>query len=310
MHEIPEQRQRYTDERDTSDDDQSLIRVVSVWLKELLKTHLGESETRNTVEEIIEECNNGGNAIDEHERLLLSNVLHMHNITARDIMVPRADIVAIEASNSLKQIVKVMASTGHSRLPVFRNTLDDILGMVHIKDIIIVGPAGRSISWESIVRPILFIAPSVRIMNLLIEMRARRTHMALVVDEYGGVDGLITIEDLVEALVGSIEDEHDIGAKPQFLLYEDGITAEADARLSLETFEEHVGQVLSSDEREGTSTLGGLIFYLASRVPARGELITHPSGMKFEVLDADARRVKHLRVHNLQRPLEQAIPDF
>ncbi len=292
-------RQRHPDRRDA--DDQSLIRAVSGWLKDLLKARLKESDTRNALEDIIGEYSNGDDSIDAHERLLLSNVLHLHNITARDIMVPRADIVAIEASHSFQQMVTMIARTGHSRLPVFRNTLDDILGMVHIKDVVTVSAtAGQSASWEGMVRPVLFIAPSVRAMDLLMDMRTRRIHMALVVDEYGGIDGLITIEDLVEEIVGSIEDEHDTGSKPQFFLCEDG-TAEADARLPLEIFEEYVGRVLSDNEREGTSTLGGLVFSLASRVPARGELITHPSGMSFEVIDADPRRVKHLRVHNLPR---------
>lgn len=299
MNEIPDQRkrQRHTNRRDA--DEQSLIRAVSGWLKDLLKARLTQSDTRNALEDIIGEYSNGDDSINEHERLLLSNVLHLHRITARDIMVPRADIVAIEASHSFQQMVTVIARTGHSRLPVFRNTLDDILGMLHIKDVVTASAhTGQSASWESMVRPVLFIAPSVRAMDLLMDMRTRRIHLALVVDEYGGIDGLITIEDLVEEIVGSIEDEHDTGAKPHFLLCADG-TAEADARLPLETFEEHVGQVLSDNERKGTSTLGGLVFSLASRVPARGELITHPSGMAFEVLDADPRRVKHLRVHNL-----------
>ncbi len=305
MNERPDQskRQRHTaDRRDA--DDQSLIRAVSGWLKDLLKARLKESDTRNALEDIIGEYSNEDDSINAHERLLLSNVLHMHNITARDIMVPRADIVAVESNHSFQQMVTMIARTGHSRLPVFRNTLDDILGMVHIKDVVTASAtAGQSASWEGMVRPVLFIAPSVRAMDLLMDMRTRRIHMALVVDEYGGIDGLITIEDLVEEIVGSIEDEHDTASKPHFLLCEDG-TAEADARLPLETFEEHVGRVLSDTEREGTSTLGGLIFSLASRIPERGELITHSSGMSFEVLDADPRRIKQLRVYNL--PLNSA----
>ena len=304
MNEIPDRSKHQRHHEKRGADDQSLIRAVSGWLKDLLKARLKESDTRNVLEDIIGEYSHEDDSINEHERLLLRNVLHMHNMTARDIMVPRADIVAIEASYSLQQIVTIIARTGHSRLPVFRNTLDDILGMVHIKDVVkIFLDTEQKVLLESIIRPLLFIAPSVRVMDLLMDMRTRRIHLALVVDEYGGIDGLITIEDLVEEIVGSIEDEHDTGAKPQFLLCSDG-TAEADARLPLETFEEHVGRVLSDNEREGTSTLGGLVFFLASRVPARGELIAHPSGMAFEVLDADPRRVKHLRVHNI--PLQTA----
>ncbi|KAF0146613.1 MAG: hemolysin-like protein [Rhodospirillaceae bacterium] len=295
MNDIPGQSRR---QRDPEEGDPSLIRAVSGWLKDLLKTRSDDSGIRDAIEDIIEEHNEADQSIGEHERLLLSNVLHMHDVTARDIMVPRADIVAIEIGSSFRQVLKMMANASHSRLPVFRGTLDDVLGMVYIKDMVTVVATEQTASWQSVVRPVLFVAPSVRMMDLLMEMRTKRTHMALVVDEYGGIDGLITIEDLVEAIVGSIEDEHDTGTKPRILLHEDG-TAEADARVSLATFEELVGRILSDEEREDTNTLGGLVFYLAGRVPARGELITHPSGMEFEVLEADPRRIRRLRVHNL-----------
>ncbi|KAF0116373.1 MAG: hemolysin-like protein [Rhodospirillaceae bacterium] len=301
MTDVSDQNRPDQNRRQRDADDSSLIKAVSGWLKDLLKTRSEDSDVRDAIEDIIEERSESNDSIDEHERLLLSNVLHMHTITARDIMVPRVDIVAIEIGHSLKQVIRTMAGTGHSRLPVFRGTLDDVVGMVHIKDMMRTISAEQASAWHGVIRPVLFVAPSVRVMDLLLEMRTKRTHMALVVDEYGGIDGLMTIGDLVEKIVGRLADEHDTGAAPQFLLHEDG-TAEADARVSLAAFERRVGRILSDEEREETHTLGGLVFSLAGRIPARGELISHPSGMAFEILEADPRRVKRLRVHNL--PLE------
>jgi CBS domain containing-hemolysin-like protein len=149
-----------------------------------------------------------------------------------------------------------------------------------------------------IVRPVLFVSPAVRVLDLLLDMRLKRTHMAMVVDEYGGIDGLVTIEDVVEQIVGEIEDEHDTDAAPRMTRRDDG-TLIADARATLEEFEGRFGAVFTEDEREATDTLGGLVVRLAGHVPARGELVKHPSGVEFEVIDSDPRRVRRLRVRNL-----------
>jgi CBS domain containing-hemolysin-like protein len=158
--------------------------------------------------------------------------------------------------------------------------------------------AGRPFDLRAILRRVLFVAPSMRVLDLLLEMRRTRLHMALVVDEFGGVDGLVTIEDLVEEIVGEIEDEHDVDEGPKLVPSSDG-TLLADARATIEEFEQRVGAVLSAEERSGIDTLGGLVFALAGRVPNRGELVSHPSGLEFEVLDADPRRVKRVRVRNI-----------
>ncbi|MBF0562849.1 MAG: HlyC/CorC family transporter, partial [Alphaproteobacteria bacterium] len=206
----------------------------------------------------------------------------------------------------MELVIQVMARQGHSRLPVYRGTLDEVVGMIHIKDMLAAIGGDRPASLPQLLRRILFISPSVRVMDLLMEMRLSRTHMALVVDEYGGIDGLVTIEDLVEEIVGEIADEHDTDVEPEFVMRPDG-TAEADARFSIENFEERFGEILSDDEREDADTLGGLVFYIAGRVPSRGELISHASGIEFEVTDADPRRVKRLRVRNLP-PLIRGEP--
>ncbi len=184
-------------------------------------------------------------------------------------------------------------------MPVFRGTLDDVIGMVHVKDMLEALNSGATPSLNRLLRKVLFVSPSIRVLDLLLEMRLKRTHMALVVDEYGGIDGLVTIEDLVEEIVGEIEDEHDLDDEADLVVHSDGLI-EADARTPIEEFEARVGPVLDAEEREDVDTLGGLVFFLAGRVPTRGELITHPSGLEFEVMDADPRRIKRLRIR--QRP--------
>lgn len=276
------------------------------WLKGLFRglgngLGNGDGSLRETLEEIIEERAEAELPIDGHERLLITNVLHQRGMTAEDVMIPRPDIVALNETASLADIAQVLARAGHSRMPVYRGTLDMILGMVHIKDLIPNLHSGQPADLTALARPVLYVSPSMRVLDLLLEMRLKRTHMALVVDEYGGVDGLVTIEDLVEQIVGEIEDEHDVSADPEVLAQDDGSVI-ADARLDLDAFEERFGAFLVEDEREETDTLGGLVFRLAGRVPSRGELIVHDSGMEFEILDADPRRVKRLRLRNLPDP--------
>ena len=235
------------------------------------------------------------NGFGTGEHQILTNVLGLHERTIEDVMVPRADIHAIESSANMGRVVEVMTREGHSRLPVFRETLDDAAGMIHIRDVLAWRGRDKEFSPEKIVRKVLFVAPSMHILELLLEMRMMRCHMALVVDEFGGVDGLVTIEDLVEEIVGEIEDEHDRIAGPDFIARGDG-SFEANARTEIDVLEREFGIVLSDDEREDADTLGGLVFSLTGRVPIRGELIHHPAGVDFEIIDADPRRIKRLRV--------------
>jgi CBS domain containing-hemolysin-like protein len=218
-------------------------------------------------------------------------------VTVYDVMVPRADIVAVEIGVAFSDLVNLMSIEGHSRMPVYRETLDDVCGMVHIKDVLACrGKSGNGLSLEKIVRKILFAAPSMRALDLLLEMRLTYVHMAMVVDEYGGVDGIVTIEDLVEEIVGEIEDEHDSQKTPALIRLAAG-RYDADARITISEFEEQTGPILSAEEREeDINTLGGLVFSLAGRVPGRGEVIRHGSGHEFEILDADPRRIKFLRI--------------
>ncbi len=276
------------------------------WLGGVFARKGGEPSLRDTLEEIIEEIGEGegdetGNGpITDDERVMLANILKQRHLSAYDIMVPRADIVAVEVHTGLGELVAVMSKAGHSRVPVYRETLDDALGLVHIKDLVAFTSTQNQFDLNAIVRPVLYVAPSMRVLDLLLEMRQSRVHMALVVDEFGGIDGLVTIEDLVEEIVGEIEDEYDVVQGPKLEFGPDGSLL-ADARATVEEFEELVGPVLSEEEREDDiDTLGGFVFSLAGRVPTRGELIEHPeSGICFEVLEADPRRVKRLRIRNL-----------
>jgi magnesium and cobalt transporter len=182
-------------------------------------------------------------------------------------------------------------------MPVFRDTLDDVIGMVHIKDVMAYRDDSAQFKLSEIVRRLLFVAPTMPILELLLQMRASRTHMALVVDEFGGIDGLITIEDLVEEIVGEIEDEHDADDAPTLVERSDG-SFDIDARLPIPEFEQRMGAVLTDEERDDDiDTLGGLVFAIAGRVPGRGEVIRHESGIEFEILEADPRRIKRLRIN-------------
>ncbi len=268
---------------------------VLAWLKSLLGLKAGESSARDVLEELIEEREEGEVPIDAEERLLLANILELKGRTIHDVMVPRADIVSIESGTGLSGVIDLLTREGHSRLPVFNEDLDDSIGMIHIKDVLAWRGRDKEFSLRQIVREVLFVPPSMQVLELLLQMRATRCHMALVVDEFGGIDGLVTIEDLVEEIVGEIEDEHDRTDEPVMV---DGPNATiiADARVTIEMLEQRLGNIVSDEEREDIDTLGGLVFSLAGRVPVRGELISHPSGLEFEIIDADPRHIKSMRL--------------
>lgn len=287
--------------RDGANDDFSPLQGVKNWLRSLRRGRNGESSLRHAIEELIEESEGESEEalISRDESSLLLNILKLRDLTAYDIMVPRADIAAVPNDITLDGLVHAIIDQGHSRYPVFRETLDDVVGMLHIKDVLACSSGDRPFDMAALLRKVLFVAPSMRALDLLLQMRMSRIHMALVVDEFGGIDGLVTIEDVVEEIVGEIEDEHDVAEGPKLIPRPDG-TLIADARATIEEFEQRVGPVLTEEEREhDIDTLGGLVFSLTGRVPSRGELVTHPSGLAFEVLEADPRRIRRLRVRNL-----------
>ncbi len=303
----------------------SRIGLKAPSLREMLEADLkGESEADAA-------------AFSTEEREMLRRLLRFGGLRVDDIMVPRADIIALEESDSLAELLRTFGEAGVSRIPLYVETLDDPRGMIHVKDLFAWltreaaenaadrqargakatankadDPApvadttvldfgsvdlSRPITSAKLRRPVLYVPPSMPATNLLIRMQSTRIHMALVVDEYGGTDGLVTIEDLVEQIVGDIEDEHDV-AEAAYIVTDPKLGLVASARTPIKQLEEHLGvKLLKPEEEEDIDTLGGLMFSLLGRVPVRGELVRHPSGIELEVLDADARRLKKVRIH-------------
>jgi CBS domain containing-hemolysin-like protein len=257
---------------------------------------------RETIDEMIEEeppAASPGDDLSAHERVLIGNILRVHDRTAAAVMVPRIDIVALDVETPFADVVKFMVEQAHSRVPVYRETLDDVIGFVHVKDILAPVAERRETRLAPLLRKVLFVAPSIPILDLLVQMRQARTHIAMVVDEFGGIDGLVTIEDLIEEIVGEIEDEHDEADSPNLIERADG-TLIADARTPIAALEGKEGiRLRPPGEQEEVDTLGGLVSVLAGRVPRRGEVIVHPSGLEFEVLEGDPRRIARLRVRRL-----------
>ncbi len=257
-----------------------------------------------SLDAVLGEDRDGASGLSPAEQDMFVNLLGFNELRTEDVMVPRPDIVAVEEGTSLEELVKAFREANHSRLPVFRETLDDPRGMVHIKDLLgwiadnrsaIEADTGFTLS--AIRRDIIYVPPSMPAIDLLLKMQASRVHMALVIDEYGGTDGLVTIEDLVEEIVGEIEDEHDEAERPDLVRLHDG-TIDATARAEIEDLEEMLNMSLLPEERgDELDTLGGLVFDMLGRVPQRGEVVVHESGVEFEIADADPRRIKRLVVH-------------
>ena len=278
----------------------------------------GAPTLRATLEDALK---GEGQAFSVEEREMLLRILRFGTLRVEDVMIPRADIIAVDENESIRALLKAFDSAGVSRMPLYRETLDEPRGMVHVKDVLhwLIGdargqaPAGsaakasepdlsrvdlsKPIVSAKLGRPMIYVPPSMPAANLLLRMQATHIHMALVVDEYGGTDGLVTIEDLVEQIVGDIEDEHDV-AEAAHIITEPKLGLVASARTPIKQLEEHLGiKLLRPEEEEDIDTLGGLMFSLLGRVPVRGELVRHPSGLELEVLDADPRRLKKVKIH-------------
>ena len=260
-------------------------------------------------------------ASDLSQHRMVTAAERFHRLRVDDVMVPRADIVAVDSTSTLTELSAAFKTAGHSRLPVYKETLDDPTGMVHIKDLLpylMLDAKGRTNKTypnkkvlQYIKREVLFVPPSMLAQDLLRRMQSRRIHMAVVVDEYGGTDGLVTIEDLIETIVGDIDDEHDErDPEVQIVTGKGGRSVwEADARILIDDFETSLGRDFATpDEEDDVDTLGGLIFTLAGRVPERGEIIRHASGVEFEVMDVDSRRVKRLRITDTRRKPAEGSP--
>ena len=305
----------------------------------------GPSSLRETLEEALKTEDTAETAFSTAERDMLGRLLRFGALRVDDVMVPRADIIAIDESAPIGELLQQFTHAGVSRIPLFRETLDDPRGMVHVKDVLgyltgvvlprepvahaerdaLTGAAGpaearplvdlgkvdmvRPINGARLRRPMLYVPPSMPAMNLLIRMQSTRIHMALVVDEYGGTDGLVTIEDLVEQVVGEIEDEHDV-AEAANITDDAKLGLVARARAPIPELEARLGiQLLAPEEASEIDTLGGLVFALVGRIPSRGEIVTHHSGIEFEVLEADPRRIKTVRIHQPRGSVERKAED-
>jgi CBS domain containing-hemolysin-like protein len=284
------------------------------WFERLLQTFgLGEEpDLRELIEDAL--ARSKSDTLSAQERSMLRRILRFGKLTVEDVMVPRADIIAVDDTGNIDELMRVFRQAEHSRMPVYHETLDDPRGMIHIRDLMswitaeaeAGGDGGldlgkvnlaRSVAAINITREILYVPGSMSVLDLLLKMQTTRLHLALVVDEYGGTDGLVSIEDLVEEVVGEIADEHDVEDEP-LIKSDPQLGLVADGRTPIAELEKHLGLELASEEQEeDIDTLGGLVFSIAGRIPARGELVRHPSGVEFEVLEADPRRIKKLRIH-------------
>ncbi len=269
-------------------------------LRTLLFGDENEATLRDEIEEAIE--NREGEAprvgdLSNVERQMLRNILHFGEKSVGDVAVPRADIIAVPATIPFEGLVAAFAEAGHSRLPVYEDSLDTVIGMIHVKDVFAVQVTGADPPEDirQLVRTPLYVPESMGVLDLLARMRADRVHLAIVVDEFGGTEGLLTIEDVVEEIVGEIEDEHDEELADLLIPLDDGVW-DADARAELDDVAEAVDARLGAVE-EDVDTLGGLAFVLAGRIPQPGEILEHPSGWKLEVTEGDTRRVTRLRLH-------------
>lgn len=272
------------------------------WLKELVRGKASNSnqQIQEALEDFIEdlkETDLDNDSVD-NQKELISNVLKTQELRVSDVMIPRANIISISENASLEDIKALFREKQFSRLPVYRDTLDNIVGTIHIKDILLGILEDRPLSITDIMREPMIVSPGMPVMDLFVAMREDKKHMALVVDEHGGIDGVVTLNDVIEAILGDVKDEFDHEDQPTLIEKPDGSVI-VDARMEVEEFEERFGGFLNAQEREEVDTLGGLTYELAGRIPKRGEIFEHVSGVTIEVLDADTRKINRLRMRNL-----------
>lgn len=280
---------------DDTKNDSSFCSFVTSFFK-----HKQPETVRETIEDLIEEAD-GAQEFSEHEQLLLNNILCLRDKKCGNAMIPRADIIGFPKDGNIGDLAELMITKGHSRIPIYGESLDDIIGIVHVIDLVkclLNGQKDVKVS-EIVTNNVKFVSPSMRVLDLLRRMQLQKVHMAMVVDEYGGIDGLVTIEDLLEEIVGDIEDEYDFDENHVISIQENGEIL-ADAKAELDEIKEQTGLDLTSaldeDEKEDIDTLGGLVFQIAQRIPSRGEIIDGNDGIKFRILEVDPRRIKKILI--------------
>ncbi len=280
---------------DSAQTDSALVRSLRGLFRSIGIGRNGDASLQDDLRDLIEQHPDGAQ-MDTEERALLLNLVKFGDLRVGDVMIPRADIIGLDVRSTIDVVIDVFQREFHSRIPIYREGLYHVIGMVHIKDLLKYWGKSDDFRLDDIVREVMFVPPSMPVADLLLNMRTRRVHMALVIDEYGGTDGLVTIEDLVEAIVGDIEDEHDDDEIDLIVEISEGVL-EVDGRADSIAVEAklHV-DLLPAELDEEVETIAGVVASLAGRVPQRGEVISHPHGIEFEVLQADARRIKRLRI--------------
>lgn len=259
-----------------------------------------KEELKNVIEDLIDENKSSSEKIDDGTKNIFKNVINLSDKCIEDVMIPRADIDAVSSDIKIDKLITFINKTKHSRIPVFQDNLDKIIGMIHIRDLF--EKVNKKKKTESsslskkITRKILFSSPSMKILDLLLKMRSEQIHMSIVVDEFGGTNGLVTIEDLVEEIVGEIKDEHDFEEIEEIKKISKK-TYDVSARLPVEDLEKKIGGYFTDEEKEDIDTVGGLVFNLLGKIPSRGEVINHKSGLEFTIRDADTRKIKRILVN-------------
>ncbi|MBL4792238.1 hemolysin family protein [Citromicrobium bathyomarinum] len=293
-------------ESDSAAGDADSRRGLWLAMRKFFDQQRGERSLRRQIEETIDEHEGdsafgddapGNGDLSSEERQMLRNLLHFSEHDADDVAIPRGEIIAVEAGATWKDLLAVFSEHGHSRLPVYREQLDEVIGMIHIKDVFpfLVDDRPAPEDWTTLMRQPLYVPQSRGALDVLADMRTNRTHLAIVVDEFSGTDGIITIEDLVEEIVGEIEDEHDELAQDLIRQVDEGVW-EIDARAELEDIAKRIDPALAEVE-ESVDTMGGLTFILAEQVPQVGTSVQHPNGWTIEVIEGDETHVKRVRLH-------------
>lgn len=279
--------------------------AIGGWMKSVFRPKSEEASLKEVLEEALDEHGGQSDALPPEEKTILRNVLNIGDTTVEDIMIPRNDIVAVPESISLSDLKRHIIEQRHTRTPVYRGTLDHVEGFLHVKDLVPMLSGDKPYDLKSVLRTVLFVPHSMKVSTLLAKMRLAASHMAIVVDEYGGTDGLVTMEDLVEEIVGDIQDEHDEDETKQDIVRISPLLVDVLARTRIDRIEKELGLNLVSEERvDDFDTLGGLVFFHLGRVPTKGERVSHVSGIQFEILEADARRISKVRIH-----LHPALPN-
>ena len=272
--------------------------IRKLFEKFFLKKNTENNNLKQSIETVLDSDLKDTEGISKHERLMLLNILKIDGIRSSDIMIPRADIGAVELNDSFEKVLEVFIKEAHSRVPIYEKNLDNIIGMIHIKDLVNYQNQKKTETnfLLNLKREILEIPPSMPVLDLLLKMQLTRLHMGIVIDEYGCTDGLVTIEDVIEEITGEIEDEHDEKNLPM-LIKSSLNTFEASARIEIDELQKVTNvEFLNSYDNDDVDTLGGLIFSITGRVPQRGEIIKHSSGTTFEIKDADPMKIKSVKV--------------